>query len=254
MTNNENVRRAVRETYAAIARGERRGCGPSSGDSCCNPSPSRAYGYREDELAKLPEGADLGLGCGNPSAIAEMKRGDTVLDLGSGAGIDCFLAGEAVGPEGTVIGVDMTPDMIERARDNAAKVRTTNVEFRLGEIENIPAPDRSVNVVISNCVVNLSTQKDRVFREVFRVLRPGGRLAISDIVAVREIPEEVRTDVDQYAGCVSGALAPAKVEALLKDAGFAAVAVETVDAKAPGGFDFVRSASVRAVKPAVRRS
>jgi SAM-dependent methyltransferase len=246
----DTLRRVVRETYAKIARGERSGCGPTSSGSCCGPSSSTAMGYAEDDLARLPRGADLGLGCGNPGALAELREGETVLDLGSGAGIDCFLAAERVGAAGHVIGVDMTPDMIERARENARKLAAGNVEFRLGEIEHLPVADASVDAVISNCVVNLSPDKAAVFREVFRVLKPGGRVAISDIVAVQDIPEEVRRDPATYAGCVSGAVDPAENEAMLRAAGFTGVAVD-VAGRAEGlqGFDFVRSASVRAVKP-----
>lgn len=243
----DELREVVRERYGEIARGERIGCGPDSGGSCCAPSPSTGFGYAADDLARLPEGADLGLGCGNPGAIAALSPGETVVDLGSGGGIDCFLAASAVGPEGRVIGVDMTPDMVTRARANAAKVEARNVEFRLGEIEALPLADASADVVISNCVVNLSPDKGRVFREVFRVLRPGGRVAISDQVAVRDLPPEVQADPVRYAACVSGAVAPAEVERLLREAGFRDVAV-TLRGTDDGGF--VRSAAVTAHRPA----
>jgi ubiquinone/menaquinone biosynthesis C-methylase UbiE len=177
-------------------------------------------GYSEAELAAVPEGANLGLGCGNPQAIAALKPGETVLDLGSGAGFDCFLAARQVGPAGHVIGVDMTPEMIRRARDNAAKAGLANVEFRLGEIEYLPVADASVDVVISNCVINLSPEKLQVFREAFRVLRPGGRLALSDIVATAELPAAVRDDLTLFTGCMAGAAHIDELEQMLSEVGF----------------------------------
>ncbi|MGQ0721423.1 MAG: arsenite methyltransferase [Candidatus Eiseniibacteriota bacterium] len=246
----EQLRKAVRDRYAEIARGDRQGCGTSSGSGCCGPSRSEGLGYAGEDLAMLPEGADLGLGCGNPAALASLRAGDTVLDLGSGAGIDCFLAAREVGETGRVIGVDMTPDMIDRARANVAKVGARNVEFRLGEIENLPVADASVDVVISNCVVNLSTDKARVYREAFRVLRPGGRVAISDIVAVGAMPESVRADVDQYSGCVSGAVPAGEIRTMLEGAGFTGVTITERATDADAGIPFVRSAAVVAVKPA----
>jgi SAM-dependent methyltransferase len=245
----EHLRRAVRDHYAEIARGERTGCGPSTGGGCCGPSRSEGLGYAGADLAALPDGADLGLGCGNPTALASLCPGETVLDLGSGAGIDCFLAAARVGESGRVIGVDMTPDMIDRARANAAKIRARNVEFRLGEIENLPVADASVDVVISNCVVNLSTDKARVWREVYRVLRPGGRVVVSDIVAVGDMPESVRADVERYAGCVSGAAPAAEVRAMLQAAGFTGVRITERATDADAGIAFVRSASVVAERP-----
>jgi SAM-dependent methyltransferase len=245
----DDLREVVRETYGQIARGQKVGCGPDPSSTCCTPSPSTGFGYEAGDLARLPEGADLGLGCGNPGAIAALSPGETVVDLGAGGGIDCFFAARAVGAEGRVIGVDMTPDMVKRARTNAAKVDARNVEFRLGEIEALPVADASADVVISNCVVNLSPDKDRVFREVFRVLRPGGRVAISDQVAVREMPPEVRSEPARYAACVSGAVSPAEVESLLRAAGFEVVAV-TLRGEDDGGF--VRSAALPARKPAAR--
>ena len=223
----ETVKAAVRETYGRIASEQRtsgaaarRAAGPGRAAS------SSALGYSEDERQSAPEGSDLGLGCGNPQAIAELQPGERVLDLGSGAGFDAFLAARQVGPSGSVIGVDMTPEMITKARGNIVKTDLRNVEFRLGEIEHLPVADASVDVIMSNCVINLSTDKPAVFREAYRVLAPGGRLAISDIVALREIPAAVRNDLEAYAGCVSGAALIAEVEGMLRDAGFENVRVD----------------------------
>lgn len=198
----------VREGYAKIAKQESSCCGSASscGSSDIQETISKEMGYTDEELNSVPEGANLGLGCGNPVAIATLKEGETVLDLGSGAGFDCFLAARKVGGEGRVIGVDMTPEMVEKARENARKGNCKNVEFRLGEIENLPAADNSVDVVISNCVINLSTHKEKVFREAFRVLKPGGRLVVSDIVLVRELPDSVKNSIEAYIGCLSGAI------------------------------------------------
>jgi SAM-dependent methyltransferase len=210
----ETVKAAVRETYSRIASEQRTpGCCGTSG--CCDPAEqpsSSALGYSEDERQSVPEGSDLGLGCGNPQATAELQSGERVLDLGSGAGFDAFLAARQVGPSGSVIGVDMTPEMITKARGNILKTDLGNVEFRLGEIEHLPVADESVDVIMSNCVINLSTDKPAVFREAYRALAPGGRLAISDIVALREIPAAVRNDLESYAGCVSGAALIAEAE------------------------------------------
>jgi SAM-dependent methyltransferase len=193
-------RSVVREKYAAVAEGGSCGCG------CCGAEANdeaalAALGYTAEQRAAIPEGADLGLGCGNPIAHAELKPGETVLDLGSGGGIDCFLAAREVGATGRVIGVDMTPAMLERARANRAKVNATNVEFRLGEIEHLPVADASVDVIISNCVVNLSPDKPQVFRDALRVLKPGGRLVVSDLVLTRELGDELKRHVDLYVGC-----------------------------------------------------
>lgn len=212
--NAATVHEAVRERYGAIAR--------ESG-SCCGSG--AAIGYSAEEEGAAPEGANLGLGCGNPPAIAALRPGETVLDLGSGAGFDCFLAARAVGPTGRVIGVDMTPDMLARARDNATRVDLANVEFRLGEIEHLPVADQSVDVVLSNCVVNLSPDKPAVFREAFRVLRPGGRLAISDIVTRAPLPAELAADLALVGACVGGAATVADTERWLREAGFVDVAV-----------------------------
>ena len=217
------IRKAVREGYAEIAKKERSCCSPAS--SCCCSTDlaqtiSKAIGYSEEETASVPEGANLGLGCGNPLALASLKEGETVLDLGSGAGFDCFLAASRVGQRGKVIGVDMTPEMIEKARENARKGDYDNVEFRLGEIENLPAADSSVDVVISNCVINLSLDKKKVFAEAFRVLKPGGRLMVSDIVLTKELPEFIKESIASYVGCVSGAMMKGDYLEVVKEAGF----------------------------------
>jgi ubiquinone/menaquinone biosynthesis C-methylase UbiE len=182
-------------------------------------------GYSEEEMSAVPEGANLGLGCGNPIALASLKEGEKVLDLGSGAGFDCFLAAKKVGKQGKVIGVDMTPEMLDKARANAKKGKYTNVEFRLGEIENLPVADNSVDVIISNCVINLAPNKKRVFEEAFRVLAPNGRLMVSDIVLLRELPESVQKNVEAYAGCISGAVCKDKYLELIRKAGFQDVKV-----------------------------
>lgn len=200
----EDTRETVRDHYAKVAKTNGAcGCGPG----CCAPKEgaSRELGYSADELAALPEGADMGLGCGTPLAFAALRGGETVLDLGSGGGIDCFLAAKQVGPKGPVIGVDMTPEMLAKARANAERIGASNVEFRLGEIERLPVADRSVDVIVSNCVINLSPDKAAVFREALRVLRPGGRIAISDIVASAPLPEAIRNNADALAGCMAGA-------------------------------------------------
>ena len=218
----EEIRKVVREGYREIAVGEKCGCGPVSACGCSSPTEtvSKAIGYTDEELGALPDGADLGLGCGNPTALASLKEGEAVLDLGSGAGIDCFLAGRAVGESGKVIGVDMTAEMIERARENARKVDSQNVEFRLGEIENLPVADNSVDVVISNCVINLSPDKARVFKEALRALKPGGRMMISDIVLLKELPDVIKSSVEAYIGCLSGAMLKGDYLNLMGAAGF----------------------------------
>ncbi len=206
----EEIRQAVREHYGSIAVEKTSCCGPVSTCGCGGDAPvdamSKAIGYSNDELGAVPDGANLGLGCGNPTALASLKEGDTVLDLGSGAGFDCFLAANVVGETGKVIGIDMTHEMLQKARENAIKGSYENVEFRLGEIENIPAADNAFDVVISNCVINLSPDKPKVFGESFRVLKPGGRLMVSDIVLMKELPEVLRSSIAAYVGCISGAL------------------------------------------------
>jgi SAM-dependent methyltransferase len=215
-----------------------------------------AMGYSAGELAAAPEGADLGLGCGNPQAIAALRPGDTVLDLGSGGGFDCFLAAKRVGRSGTVIGVDMTPEMVTKARGNARKVEATNVDFRLGEIEHLPVADGSVDVVLSNCVINLSPDKSAVFREAFRVLKAGGRLAISDVVAVKDMPPELAQSVEAMTGCVSGSAKVADLETMLRDAGFEGIRIVVKPESGaiiaqclPGAEDYVASATIEGKKP-----
>ena len=254
-------RAVVREKYAAVAEGRACGCG-CCGAEADDEAALAALGYTAEQRAAIPEGADLGLGCGNPIAHADLAPGETVLDLGSGGGIDCFLAAREVGPTGRVIGVDMTPGMLERARANRAKLDAANVEFRLGEIENLPVADASVDAVISNCVVNLSPEKPQVFREALRVLKPGGRLVVSDLVLTRALDPETRRNVDLYVGCVAGAALEDEYLGLIRDAGFAdvrvveergyAVGMEDLPAGSPEreAFGAVVSVKVRAVKPA----
>lgn len=193
----------MREAYGKIAQGQSGcgcGCGPNTGDF------AKSIGYSDEELKVIPDEANLGLSCGNPTALVGLKEGDVIVDLGSGAGFDCFLAAAKVGPTGKAIGVDMTPEMIEKARDNAQKNGIGNVEFRLGEMENLPVEGNSVDVVISNCVINLSTDKQRVFQEIYRVLKPGGRIAISDMALLKELPARIRDNMEAYVSCVSGAV------------------------------------------------
>ncbi|MBK8459042.1 MAG: arsenite methyltransferase [Micropruina sp.] len=259
---NDEIRQAVRETYGQIAETSSSCCGTTS---CCTPSAqqpqllSLQLGYAPQDLIAVPDGANLGLGCGNPQAIADLKPGEVVLDLGSGAGFDCFLAATQVGPSGHVIGVDMTPQMITKARANVNQDGYANVEFRLGEIEHLPVADASVDVIISNCVINLSPDKPRVFAEAFRVLRPGGRLAVSDVVAFAPIPDDARDDLELLSSCVSGAEDAGVVAQLLREAGFDGVVVTANQESksfmadwAPGApiTDYVVSAAIQADKPA----
>ncbi|MFG0283081.1 MAG: arsenite methyltransferase [Phycisphaerales bacterium JB039] len=235
MTSPDTIRNTVREGYGKIARagqsprrqGQDSGC--CGGGGCCGPASltadqvASAVGYASEDLAAIPEGANLGLSCGNPTALASLKPGETVLDLGSGAGVDCFIAGPKVGASGRVIGVDMTPDMLSRAREHLATYEARsglgNVEFRLGEIEHLPVADNSVDVVISNCVINLSPDKQQVWREIARVLKPGGRVAISDLALLRPLPEAVRNDVEALVGCVAGASLVEDIRAMAAAAG-----------------------------------
>jgi arsenite methyltransferase len=256
----DQVKREVRKHYGQVARSRTAGCNGSS-TGCCGGSvatESLRLGYSVEDTESAPEGANLGLGCGNPLAIATLRPGQTVLDLGSGAGFDCFLAAKAVGPEGLVLGVDMTAEMLSKARSNAAQAGYRNVEFRLGEIEALPVADASVDVIISNCVINLSPDKPRVFREAFRALRPGGRLAIADVVATAPFPASVREQWGLYTGCISGASLVADLEQMLQSAGFDLVNIQPRDRSrgfirdwVPGGRfeDYVVSATIEAVKP-----
>jgi SAM-dependent methyltransferase len=263
----DDQRRIVRERYADIATDSDGCCGPETGESggCCDGSDTaaadataRQLGYEDDAIDAVAGEANLGLGCGNPQAIADLYPGETVLDLGSGAGFDCFLAADAVGPDGRVIGVDMTPEMVEKARANAAENDAPNVDFRLGEIEHLPVADERVDVVISNCVVNLSPDKPQVVREAFRALRPGGRLAISDVVQTAAFPPDVARDPDSLSGCVAGAATIDALETMLADAGFEAVDIapkddsdefirEWADDYDPS--DYLVSATIEARKP-----
>ena len=260
------IKEMVRARYGGIAAAESKSgcCGPAA-SSCCETSSASAeagkslqMGYSEAELAAVPEGANLGLGCGNPQAIAAMRPGETVVDLGSGAGFDCLLAAKQVGPTGHVIGVDMTHEMLKKARENAATVGARNVEFRLGEIEYMPIADDVADVIISNCVINLVPDKPQVFCEAFRVLKPGGRLAISDVVNTAPLPPELQADPTLICGCVSGAASPDKIEAWLADAGFVDVRVtpkpgsrELIKTWAPGRRveDYIVSAFIEGRKP-----
>jgi len=222
----KDIKRMVKEGYAKVA--EQGSCCCSS--SCCSSTGtvrniSKAVGYTDAEMTAVPEGANLGLGCGNPVALASLRPGDTVLDLGSGAGFDAFLAAQKVGTTGRVIGVDMTQEMLDKARSNAAKGGYQNVEFRLGEIEKLPLEDDSVDVIISNCVINLSPDKETVFKEAFRVLKPGGRLMVSDLVLGKELPEAVKNSVEAYVGCVAGAIKKDKYLGSIASAGFRDVKV-----------------------------
>ena len=261
MNETTDIRSVVREKYGAIAQGAKVGAGGCCGPECCGGDDTLSQiGYTSEQAAAIPDGADLGLGCGNPLQHAAVKPGETVLDLGSGAGIDCFLAARETGPTGRVIGVDMTPPMIEKARANLAKTELGNVEFRLGEIEHLPVADSSVDVIISNCVVNLSPDKPQVFREALRVLRPGGRLLVSDLVLTRPLTAAMQANVDLYVGCVAGASLKADYLGMMREAGFTDVGVVSESSYTIGtaelannspereAFDSVVSVKVRARK------
>ncbi len=234
MSDKEKIRDHIRRNYAnvAISSSDKSCCG--SGCSCGDNSVdineiSAKIGYAENDLADVPQGANMGLGCGNPIAIAALKKGETVLDLGSGGGLDCFLARANVGEEGHVIGVDMTPEMISLARKNAKESEYNNMEFRLGEIEYLPVANGSVDVIISNCVINLSLDKQRVFMEAFRVLRPGGRLSISDVVATAKLPQDIEQDLSMIAGCIGGAEYVEDLREMLENAGFVDIKMRPKD-------------------------
>ena len=278
----EKVRQAVRENYGNIAKSVSMVSGIGAAPSCCGTSESATkantqasccgdtevtqdqlnalMGYTRQDLASVPEGANMGLGCGNPVALASLEPGETVVDLGAGGGFDCFLAAKQVGESGKVIGVDMTPDMLTTARMNAEKMGTTNVEFRLGEIEHLPVADNSVDIIMSNCVINLSPDKLSVYRDAFRVLKPGGRLAIADIVATAPLPEKVQKDMALVSACIGGAATIDDTKEMLREAGFVEIKVEPKDKsrelirawdpnKSDSAADYVVSAYIEAVKP-----
>ncbi|HHJ36323.1 MAG TPA: arsenite methyltransferase [Gammaproteobacteria bacterium] len=262
----DEIRQNVRDSYAQVAQASNEGNSCGTGSSCCGVSDDDAIntlvstrlGYSEDDLDNVPEGADMGLGCGNPRAIASIKAGETILDLGSGGGFDCFLAAAETGESGQVIGIDMTPTMISKARGNAEKGKYNHVEFRLGEIEHMPVANDTVDVIISNCVINLSPDKRQVFSEAFRVLKPGGRLAISDVVASTELPDEIRDDLALYSGCMAGASQISELHAILEASGFENINIAPKDeskdfikdwAPGRGVEDYVLSATIEAVKP-----
>ena len=257
-TKNEQIRHTVREHYTRVAQAPGASCCAAG---CCVPSSAASslrIGYSERDLAAVPEGADLGLGCGNPRAIASLRPGQTVVDLGSGAGFDCLLAAREVGAQGRVIGVDMTVEMVSKARANAGKAEAENVEFRLGEIEHLPVADGSTDVVLSNCVINLAPDKLQVLREAFRVLKPGGRLALADVVALSELPDSIRQQAAAISGCIAGAARVDEYRDMLAAVGFDEIRVsvhpesrEFVRDWLPGsGAErYVASASVEAIKP-----
>lgn len=265
-TEENKIREQVRGAYASVAQASDAGSGCGTEVSCCGVSDDSAIntlistrlGYSQADLDSVPGGADMGLGCGNPRAMASLKRGDVVLDLGSGGGFDAFLAAKEVGEEGRVIGVDMTPDMISKSRLNAEKGAFSQAEFRLGEIEHLPVADGVVDVIISNCVINLSPDKPQVFREAFRVLNSGGRLAVSDVVASRDLPQELRDDPQLYAGCIAGAAKLDDLKSMLEAAGFVDIVIAPKDesrefikdwAPGLGVEDYVVSATIEASKP-----
>ncbi len=262
----DDVRQQVRDSYSRVAEASNNGSNCGTESSCCGVSDDNAInalvstrlGYTQDDLDQVPEGADMGLGCGNPRAIAGIQTGETVLDLGSGGGFDCFLAAAETGEEGQVIGIDMTPTMISKARANAVKGKYKQVSFRLGEIEHMPVANEVIDVIISNCVINLSPDKKQVFAETFRVLKPGGRLAISDVVASMELPDEIKKDLTLYSGCMAGASQVGELQSILEEQGFEQVSITPKDeskafisdwAPGRGVEDYVLSATIEAVKP-----
>lgn len=259
--NGDAIRDKVRDRYGRIVSSKNEGCACSS--TCCSTETKSAkaqsakIGYCSSELDAVPDGANMGLGCGNPQAIAMLQPGEIVLDLGCGGGFDCFLASQKVGDEGRVIGVDMTPEMLNKARENARKGGFSNVEFRLGEIEHLPVADNCVDVIISNCVVNLSADKEQVYREVYRVLRKGGRVAVFDVVAVRELPDSLKNDLEKHAGCIAGTVTVEDVQRMLSIAGFGDVRVNLKEASrdfikdwfpGSGAENYVLSAEIQARK------
>jgi arsenite methyltransferase len=260
----DKIRQIVRDRYTQAAAAGSCGCQARSAKICCDSSISIAdsmnhvMGYSREDLSSAVEGANLGLGCGNPTATGKLKQGETVLDLGSGGGFDCFLAAKKVGDRGRVIGVDMTPEMLTKARENAVKMGAANVEFRLGEIEHLPVADNSVDVIISNCVINLSPEKRQVFKDAHRVLKPGGRLVISDVVATAEMPDQLREQAALLTGCIAGAEHIDRIRELLDEVGFKEIKIELkayskelVSNWFPGSGaeNYVASADIEAVKP-----
>lgn len=260
----DEIRTLVRSKYAKEANRDSTSCGCTPLPSCCGESTvslddlGALSGYSPDELRIAPEGANMGLGCGNPQAIASLQPGETVVDLGSGGGFDCFLAARKVGETGSVIGVDMTPEMVAKARENARKGHYSNVEFRLGEIEHLPVEDGSADVIISNCVINLSPEKLYVFRETFRILKPGGRLAITDVVASAPLPEEFKTNPTLFSGCIAGAATIEELDSMLQEVGFTEIRIRPLENSRMfikdwfpdiNVEDYVVSATIEAVKP-----
>ena len=266
---NDEIRKAVREQYGKVAESGGSCCDVltsccDTSTSCCEApgvdtkSTSKELGYSEDDVNEVPEGANMGLGCGNPQAIASLKKGETVLDLGSGGGFDCFLAAQKVGETGQVIGVDMTSEMLLKARKNTDKSDYKNVEFRLGEIEHLPVADETVDVIISNCAINLSPEKEQVFQDSFRVLKAGGRLAISDVVTTTELPEQVKQDMSSFTDCISGASSVTAIENMLKNSGFENIEIKPNDESKEfirnwkhdsNILDYIVSATISAIKP-----
>jgi SAM-dependent methyltransferase len=267
MKNENEIRDAVRERYGKIATSntmvEAGCCTPKSNSQCCGSQVdfdliSLRLGYSSEDIKEVPDSSNLGLGCGNPQAIANLKDGETVVDLGSGAGFDAFLAARKVGQKGKVIGVDMTSAMISKARKNAESVALNNIEFRLGEIEHLPVADGTADVIISNCVINLSPEKQQVFNEAFRILKPGGRLAISDVVSLKELPDKIKEDMDHFSACVSGASSIHSLKKIIENAGFEHIKIEPkpeskdviCDWDSGDIFaDYIISATIEAVKP-----
>jgi len=260
-TQNDEIIRSVRHHYAEIAKQAKSGC-CSISSSCCGteslltePRHNEIFRYSEKEISDIPIEALMGLGCGNPCAIAAIQPGETVLDLGCGGGIDCFIAAKKAGNTGYVIGVDMTPEMLSKARNDAIKYGHKNIEFRLGEIENLPVPDAFVDVIISNCVINLSTNKPSVFAEAFRVLKPGGRLSVSDMIAKEPLSEKIRKDLSLYVGCISGSVYIDDLKKMIKGAGFDEIKIQLNDgsgndcARGTNLKNIVTSAIIEAIKP-----
>lgn len=249
--NKSDIRNAVRESYGKIAEAK------ASDENCCGGNVSRTIGYSDEEILNAPEDSNMGLGCGNPQLIAELKIGETVVDLGSGAGFDCFLASKKVGSRGYVIGVDMTPEMVSKSRNLSRKHKYRNVDFRLGEIENLPVADNTADVIISNCVINLSPKKQRVYNEAYRVLKKGGRVAISDVVLVKELTEEMKQDEKLYCGWVTGASSVEEIKVYLENAGFGNINIETKEVSKEYAKkwahnlkvgEYIMSASIKATK------